>query len=54
MALDAQFTAEAKKAESVDVDKALQSAGVGTKINGSNKGADSRANGKVAPAVATA
>lgn len=54
MALDAQFTAEAKKAESVDVGKALQSAGVGTKINGSNKGADSRANGKVAPAVATA
>ena len=54
MALDAQFTAEAKKAESVDVDKALQSAGVGTKINGSNKGADSRANGKVAPEVAAA
>lgn len=54
MALDAQFTAEAKKAETVDAAKALQSAGVGTKINGSNKGADSRAGGKVAPIAATA
>lgn len=54
MALDAQFTAEAKKAETVDAAKALQSAGVGTKINGSNKGKDTRAGGKVAPIAATA
>lgn len=54
MALDAQFTAEAAKAPTVDAAKALQSAGVGTKINGSNKGADSRAGGKVAPIAATA
>lgn len=54
MALDAQFTAEAKKAEPVDVAKALQSAGVGTNGNGNNKGADKRAGGKVAPIAATA
>lgn len=54
MALDAQFTAEAAKAPTVDAAKALQSAGVGTKINGSNKGADSRAGGKVEPIAATA
>ena len=54
MALDAQFTAESKKAEPVDVAKALQSAGVGTNGNGNNKGADKRAGGKVAPIAATA
>lgn len=47
MELDKLFTAEAAKAPTVDVAKALQSAGVGTKISGSNKGADSRAGGKV-------
>lgn len=54
MALDAQFTAEAAKAAPVDVANALKSAAVGTKINGSNKGADSRAGGKVEPIAATA
>ena len=51
MALDAQFSAEANKGESVDVAKALQSAGVGTNGNGNNKGADKRAGGKVAKAA---
>lgn len=47
MALDAQFTAEAAKAEPVDVANALKSAGVGANINGNQKGADKRAGGKV-------
>jgi hypothetical protein len=54
MALDAQFTAEAAKAAPVDVDKAAQSAGVGTNANGKTTGRDTRAGGKVAPEAAAA
>lgn len=54
MALDAQFTAEAKKTESVDTAKAAQSAGVGTNRNGKTTGKDTRAGGKVAPTAAQA
>lgn len=52
MALDAQFTAEAKKVESVDTAKAAQSAGVGTNRNGKTTGKDTRAGGKVEAAQA--
>lgn len=54
MELDKLFTAEAAKAEPVDVANALKSAGVGANINGNQKGADKRAGGKVEPVAATA
>lgn len=54
MALDAQFTAADAKKEAVDVGLANKSASVGVNQNGNQKGADKRAGGKVAPAVAAA